>query len=75
MTTMTTWTKPRCNHLYGIWCRISIYDAVLQGPQIVSTPRIIVNYARIGYMSNEEARTPITTISPHRRWENSPSVT
>lgn len=48
---------------------------MLQGPRIVPTPRIIVNYARIGYMSNEEARTPITTISPHRSWKNRPSVT
>jgi hypothetical protein len=26
-------------------------------------------------MSHEEARTLITTISPHRSWENSPYVT
>jgi len=52
-----------------------LIHAVLQGPQIVPTPRLIVNYARNGYLSRRSARTLITTISPHRSWEHSPYVT
>ncbi|MUV85300.1 hypothetical protein GJ631_01540 [Natronomonas sp. CBA1123] len=52
-----------------------LIHAVLQGPRIVPTPRLIVEYARNGHLSPEEARTLITTISPHRSWENSPYVT
>ncbi|WP_142860774.1 hypothetical protein [Salinigranum halophilum] len=52
-----------------------LIHAVLQGPRIVPTPRLIVDYARNGHMSHGEARTLITTISPHRSWENSPYVT
>ena len=52
-----------------------LIHAVLQGPRIVPTPRLIVDYARNGHLSPEEARTLITTISPHRSWESSPYVT
>uniref|UniRef100_UPI003EBF92B7 hypothetical protein n=1 Tax=Halobaculum sp. EA56 TaxID=3421648 RepID=UPI003EBF92B7 len=52
-----------------------LIHAVLQGPRIVPTPRLIVDYARNGHLSHGEARTLITTISPHRSWENSPYVT
>ncbi|WP_042664206.1 hypothetical protein [Haloferax sp. ATB1] len=52
-----------------------LIHAVLQGPRIVPTPRLLVDYARNGHMSHEEAGTLITTISPHRSWENSPYVT
>jgi len=52
-----------------------LIHAVLQGPQIVPTPRLIVDYARNGHMSHAEARTLITTISPHRSWKNSTYVT
>jgi len=52
-----------------------LIHAVLQGPRIVPTPRLICDYARNGHMTKEEARTLITTISPHRSWENSPYVT
>jgi hypothetical protein len=52
-----------------------LIHAVLQGPRTVPTPRLIVDYARNGHLSHEEARTLITTISPHRSWENSPYVT
>jgi predicted nucleic acid-binding protein len=52
-----------------------LIHAVLQGPQIVPTPRLIVDYARNGHLSSEEARALITTISPHRSWETSPYVT
>lgn len=38
-------------------------------------PRLIVDYARYGHLSHEEARTLITTTSPHRSCENSPRVT
>ena len=51
-----------------------LIHAVLQGPRIVPTPRLIVDYARNGHLSHEAARTLITTISPHRSWENSPYV-
>jgi len=37
--------------------------------------RLIVDYARNGHLSHEAGRTLITTISPHRSWENSPYVT
>ncbi|WP_323677837.1 hypothetical protein [Halorubellus sp. PRR65] len=52
-----------------------LIHAVLQGPRIVPTPRLIVDYARNGHLSHEAARTLLTTISPHRSWENSPYVT
>ncbi|MEF8824862.1 MAG: hypothetical protein V5A27_00725 [Halapricum sp.] len=52
-----------------------LIHAVLQGPRIVPTPRLIVDYARNGHLSHEVARRLITTISPHRSWENSPYVT
>ena len=52
-----------------------LIHAVLQGSRIVPTPRLIVDYARNGHLSRESARTLITTIGPHRSWENSPYVT
>ena len=52
-----------------------LIHAVLQGPRIVPTPRLIVDYTRNGHLSPKEARTLITTVSPHRSWENSPYVT
>jgi hypothetical protein len=52
-----------------------LIHAVLQGPRLVPTPRLICDYARNGHMTRAEARTVITTISPHRSWENSPYVT
>jgi len=51
-----------------------LIHAVLQGPRIVPTPRLIVDYARNGHMSHKAARTLVTVISPHRSWENSPYV-
>jgi len=51
-----------------------LIHAVLQGPRIVPTPRLLCDYARNGHMAAEEARRLITTISPHRSWENSPYV-
>lgn len=52
----------------------ALIHAVLQGPRIVPTPRLIYDYARNEHMTHEEARTLIMTISPHRSWENSPYV-
>jgi len=52
-----------------------LIHAVLEGPRIVPTPRLIVDYARNGYLSPEAARTLIATISSHRSWGNSPYVT
>jgi hypothetical protein len=53
----------------------ALVHAALQGPRIVPTPRLLCDYARNGHMAAEEARRLITTISPHRNWENSPYVT
>lgn len=52
----------------------ALIHAVLQGPRIVPTPRLICDYARNGHMTTEEARALLATISPHRRWGNSPYV-
>ena len=51
-----------------------LVHAVLQGPRIVPTPRLICEYARNGHMTHEEARTLLSAISPHRSWDNSPYV-
>ena len=51
-----------------------LIHAVLQGPRIVPTPRLICDYARNGHMTHEEAKALITMISPHRSWKNSPYV-
>jgi hypothetical protein len=53
----------------------ALIHAVLRGPRIVPTPRLLCDYARNDHMTHEEARTLIVTISPHRSWENSPYVT
>ena len=52
----------------------ALIHAVLQGPRIVPTPRLLCDYARNDHVTPEEARTLIETISPHRSWENSPYV-
>lgn len=52
-----------------------LIHAVLQGPRIVPTPRLICDYARNGHMTHEEARTLLRAISPHRSWDKSPYVT
>jgi len=52
----------------------ALVHASLQGPRIVPTPRLLCDYARNGHMTAEAARQLITTISPHRSWENSPYV-
>ena len=52
----------------------ALIHAVLQGPRIVPTPRLICDYARNGHMTHEEARKLLSTISPHRSWNNSPYV-
>jgi len=51
-----------------------LIHAVLQGPRIVPTPRLIMDYARNGHVSHEEARTLLATIGRHRSWENIPYV-
>ena len=51
-----------------------LIHAVLQGPRLVSTPRLICDYARNGHMTHSEARSLITIISPHRSWDSSPYV-
>jgi len=52
----------------------ALIHAVLEGPRIVPTPRLICDYARNDHLTRKEARTLVTTISPHRSWENSPYV-
>ncbi|MGQ4557417.1 hypothetical protein [Halobellus sp. GM3] len=52
----------------------ALIHAVLQGPRIVPTPRLIVDYARNDHMTDAEARRLLATISSHRSWENSPYV-
>ncbi len=52
----------------------ALMHAVLQGPRIVPTPRLICDYARNGHLTYSEARSLITTISPHRSWGSSPYV-
>ncbi len=53
----------------------ALIHAVLQGPRIVPTPRLVCDYARNGQMTSEEVRALLTQISPHRSWEDSPYVT
>ncbi|MDG5818214.1 hypothetical protein [Natronococcus sp. A-GB7] len=52
-----------------------LIHAVLDGPRIVPTPRLIRDYARNGHLTHDEARTLIDAISPHRSWDDSPYVT
>ncbi|WP_222918297.1 hypothetical protein [Natrinema sp. SYSU A 869] len=52
----------------------ALIHAVLQGPRIVPTPRLICDYARNDHITHDEARTLLASISPHRSWENSPYV-
>ena len=52
----------------------ALIHAVLTGPRIVPTPRLLCEYARNGHMTPEEARTLISVISPHRSWDDSPYV-
>ena len=52
----------------------ALIHAVLQGPRIVPTPRLLCDYARNGHMTHTEVRTLIRTISSHRSWDNSPYV-
>jgi len=51
-----------------------LIHAVLQGPRIVPTPRLISEYARNDYLTNAAALTLLSVISPHRSWDNSPYV-
>ncbi|GAA0273726.1 hypothetical protein [Halobacterium noricense] len=51
-----------------------LIHAVLQGPRIAPTPRLVCDYARNDHMSDDDARTLLATISPHRNWGNSPYV-
>ncbi len=51
-----------------------LIHAVLHGPRLVPTPRLICDYARNGHLTYEAARTLLSTISSHRGWDNSPYV-
>ncbi|WP_227738979.1 hypothetical protein [Halorientalis pallida] len=52
-----------------------LIHAVLQGPRIVPTPRLICDYARNGHLNEVETKTLLKTISPHRGWEDGAYVT
>lgn len=52
----------------------ALVHAALRGPRIVPTPRLLREYARHGDMTAEAAHRLITTICPHRSWQNSPDV-
>lgn len=52
----------------------ALVHAVLTGPRIVPTPRLICDYARNGYLTHDEAETLISTIGAHRSWDDSPYV-
>ena len=51
-----------------------LIHAVLQGPRIVPTPRLISEYAWNDHLTDEAARTLFSVISPHRSWNTSPYV-
>jgi len=51
-----------------------LIHAVLQGPRIVPTPRLISEYARNDHLTDEAALTLLSAIGPHRSWEDSPYV-
>jgi len=53
----------------------ALIHAVLTGPRIVPTPRLICDYARNDHMTHDHARTLLSTIGSHRSWEHSPYVT
>ncbi|WP_181685230.1 hypothetical protein [Halorhabdus salina] len=44
--------------------------ALLDGVQLVPTPRLVRDYARAGHLRPEQARVLIETIAPHRSWES-----
>ena len=52
----------------------AVIHAVLQGPRIVPTPRLVCDYARNGHMTAASARALLETIGAHRSWERSPYV-
>jgi len=51
-----------------------LIHAVLQGPRIVPTPRLISEYAWNGYLTDDAALTLLSVTSPHRSWDTSPYV-
>ncbi len=53
----------------------ALTHAVLHGPRILPTPRLLCDYAQNGHLTYTEAQTLITTIGSHRSWSNSPYVT
>lgn len=51
-----------------------IIHAVLDGPRLVPSPRLVRDFARNGHMTREEARTVISSIGAHRSWDGNPYV-
>jgi len=51
-----------------------LIHAVLQGPRIVPTPRLICDYARNGHMTPRGGANATERDQPHRSWDNSPYV-
>lgn len=51
-----------------------LIHAVLQGPRIVPTPRLISEYARNSHLTDDAAVTLLSAIGSHRSWDDSPYV-
>ena len=51
-----------------------LIHAVLQGPRIVPTSRLISEYAWNGYLTDDAVLTLLSVTSPHRSWDTSPYV-
>ena len=49
----------------------ALIHAVLEGPRLVTTPRLVCDYARNGHVSHADARDAIREIGRHRSWEGS----
>ncbi|WP_435066750.1 hypothetical protein [Haloplanus sp. C73] len=52
-----------------------LIHAVLRGPRIVPTPRLVCDYARNGHLTHEAASALLSVIGSHRSWDDSPYVT
>lgn len=51
-----------------------LIHAALTGPRIVTTPRLVCDYARAGHMSHDAARQLLRVIGRHRGWSGNAYV-
>lgn len=51
-----------------------LIHAALTGPRIVTTPRLVFDYARAGHMSHDAARQLLGVICRHRGWSGNAYV-